>query len=124
MKIQINTDNHIQGREAMVERFTTEIARDFDKVSRHVTRIEVHLNDENGEKSGKSGKGDKRCTMEARIEGRQPIAVTEHANTLDLALHGASRKLGKMIDSIVGAQRDRKRQPTDAAPEALTPAED
>lgn len=125
MKIQINTDNHILGREAMAERFTREIEKTFAKVSRMVTRIEVHLVDENGSKSAKDGRGDKRCTMEARLEGRQPVAVTEHANTLDTAVSGASRKLIKMLDSIIGAQRDSKRSPADVPVEAtLTPAED
>jgi ribosome-associated translation inhibitor RaiA len=120
MKILINTDNHILGRETMAERFTRDIEKTFAKVDRHVTRIEVHLTDENGAKASKDDKGDKRCTMEARLEGRQPIAVTEHAHTLDLAVHGAARKLEKRIESILGAQRDNKRH----AAEPLQPAQE
>ncbi|HMM67720.1 MAG TPA: HPF/RaiA family ribosome-associated protein [Dokdonella sp.] len=121
MKIQINTDHTIQGREALAERYSDDVAGALANVSRHVTRVEVHLSDENGEKGGQ---GDKRCTMEARLEGRQPIAVTEHASTLDLALHGACDKLARRIGDIVDAQRDSKRQPVDMPVDGSIPAED
>ena len=65
----------------------------------NVTRVEVHLGDENGRKSGQD---DKRCMMEARIEGRHPIAVTEHAASLDRAVKGAAGKLARMIESDAG----------------------
>lgn len=121
MKIQINTDRTIQGREALTERYRDDVASALANVSRHVTRVEVHLGDENGEKGGQ---GDKRCTMEARLEGRQPIAVTEHASSLDLALHGACHKLARMIGDIVDAQRDSRRNPADPPAERMTPVED
>ncbi len=108
MKIQINTDNNIQGREALVERYSNDVASALANVSKHVSRVEVHLSDENADKSGQH---DKRCMIEARLEGRQPIAVTEEAATLDLALHGACHKMTRMIGDIVDTQRDRNRQP-------------
>jgi hypothetical protein len=121
MKIQINTDNNIQGREALTERYSADVASALANVSKHVTRIEVHLSDESGDKSGQH---DKRCAMEARLEGRQPIAVTEHAPTLDLALHGACHKMARMIGDIVDAKRDDRRQPVDTPADGSMPAED
>ncbi len=121
MKIQINTDHNIHGREALVERLSIDVASALANVSKHVTRVEIHLSDENGEKGGQ---GDKRCLMEARLEGRQPIAVTEHASSLDLALSGACQKLTRMIRGIVDAQRDSKRHPNDMPADGLEPAED
>lgn len=47
-----------------------------------------------------------RCMMEARLEGRQPIAVTHQAASLDQAVDGAADKLTKMIDSTLGRLRD------------------
>ena len=108
MKIQINTDNNIKASEELVERFSNDVASALENVSKHVTRVEVHLSDEN---AGKGGQHDQRCMMEARLEGRQPIAVTEEAATLDSALHGACHKLVRMISDIVDTQRDRNRQP-------------
>ncbi len=36
---------------------------------------------------------DKRCMLEARIEGMQPIAVTAHGDIIQEALKGALSKL-------------------------------
>jgi ribosome-associated translation inhibitor RaiA len=121
MKIQINTDNNIQGREALAERYSRDVSSALANVDKHVTSIEVHLSDENGDKSGQH---DKRCAIEARLEGRQPIAVTEHAATLDLALHGACHKLARMIGDIVDAKRDARRQPIETPADGSMPVED
>lgn len=121
MKIQINTDNNIQGREELVERYTKDVESALANVSKHVTRVEVHLSDENADKSGQH---DKRCMIEARLEGRQPIAVTEDAATLDLAVHGACHKMTRRIGDIVDTQRDRNRQSDRHPVEGLTPSED
>lgn len=44
--------------------------------------------------------------IEAHLEGRKPIAVTEYADTLNLALDGAIDKLINMIESILDCQHD------------------
>jgi ribosome-associated translation inhibitor RaiA len=67
--------------------------------------LEVHLSDENGDKPGLN---DKRCMMEARLEGRKPIAVTDQAATLEQAVDGATNKLISMIESILGRQHDHR----------------
>ena len=61
----------------------TALGRDSD----HITRVEVHLTDEDGHKSGQN---DKCCVMEARLEGRQPIAVSDRSETLEQAVNGAA----------------------------------
>jgi len=73
MQIQVNTDNHIEGREALAAEVEATVAKALSHFSAHVTRVEVHLSDENG---AKHGQHDKRCMMEARVEGRRPTAVT------------------------------------------------
>jgi len=62
----------------------------LDRYQQDITRIEVQLSDEN---SGKAGNADKRCMMEARLAGLQPIAVNHHGETQDEAFRGAARKL-------------------------------
>ena len=99
MQIQINTDHHIEGHEALVAWATGEIKTALSRHSEHITRVEVHLGDENGHKSGLN---DKRCVMEARVEGRQPLVVTHHAETLYLAVTGAADKLTRLITSTLG----------------------
>lgn len=95
MKIQVNTDNHITGREALVEQAEATITSALGHLVEHVTRVEAHLSDENGNKTGSR---DKRCLMEARLEGHQPIAVTEESDSLDEAIAGAADKLKRSLD--------------------------
>lgn len=98
MTIQINSDNNITGTEGLsnfVESMVAESLKRFDKI----TRVEVHLNDEN---SHKNGSNDKRCMLEARLEGIQPIAVTAHGNTIQEALKGALEKLKSSLDTTLG----------------------
>lgn len=40
--------------------------------------------------------------LETRLEGRQPIAITNQANTIDLAINGAVEKVKTAIESILG----------------------
>ena len=56
MQIQINTDHHIEGHEALVAWATGEVKTALSRHSDHVTRVEVHLSDENGHKSGPNDK--------------------------------------------------------------------
>ncbi len=65
--------------------------------------MEVHLSDENGPKEGKN---DKRCMIEARLEGLKPIAVTNNANTHEQAVEGAIEKLKTSLDKILGRLRN------------------
>ncbi len=99
MQIQINTDHNIAGHEALNSHVTGVVGNALSRFSNHITRVEVHLTDENADKGGER---DKRCMMEARMERHQPIAVTEHAASVDLAVHGAVHKLTRLIESTLG----------------------
>lgn len=99
MQIQINTDKNIEGSKNFSDQVKTMVESILSRFSEHVTRIEVHISDEN---SSKSGMNDKRCVMEARLEGQQPIAVTHQAENLGSAVQGAAGKLKNMIESILG----------------------
>lgn len=99
MQILINTDHHIEGHEALAAWATDEVKNALSRHSDHTTRVEVHLSDENG---GKTGQDDKRCVMEARLEGRQPLAVTHHADSFHQAVSGAADKLTRLIASTLG----------------------
>jgi ribosome-associated translation inhibitor RaiA len=99
MQIQVNTDKNIDGHEPLAEHVKTVVAAHLAHFSDRISRIEVHLSDENGPKEGKA---DKRCMMEVRIEGRQPAAVTHHAENLHQAIDGAAEKLKHLLDSTMG----------------------
>ncbi len=104
MIIQINTDNHIEGREALAEETSATVESTLGHLAEHITRVEVHLSDEN---SDKGGAHDKRCMMEARLEGHQPVAVTDEAETIDQAIEGAVEKLKRLLDHTLGRLEDR-----------------
>lgn len=105
MKIQLNTDVHIDGKEALAAQVSATVEQALDRFSEHITRVEVHLADENG---GKSGQKDHRCMLEARLEGRQPVAVTEHAATLEQAVQGAAQRLAHLLDSTLGRLQEHR----------------
>lgn len=98
MHIQVNTDSNIQGRESLVDHVKGVVESVLSRFSDRISRVEVHLSDEN---SHKSGQADKRCMMEARIEGRQPTAVTHQAASVAEAIDGAADKLKRSIESTL-----------------------
>ena len=57
MKVQVNTDENIEGREAMVAEVEAVVATTLAQFTEHLTRVEVHIIDEN---AGKGGQRDKR----------------------------------------------------------------
>ncbi|SDB02335.1 Sigma 54 modulation protein / S30EA ribosomal protein [Desulfonatronum thiosulfatophilum] len=100
MIIQVNTDKHIEGREKLSAEVQNTVEESLAKHRDHVTRVEVHLSDENSLVRG--GDNDKRCMMEARLKGRNPIAVTHKAGTLTMAVEGAANKLETSLGNILG----------------------
>jgi len=99
MQIQINTDKNVIGGEELRTSLTYLLSEGLSRFNDHITRLEVHLSDEDGNKDGPN---DKRCMLEARIEGRQPIAVTDHAGTHEEAVNGAIDKLQTSLKTILG----------------------
>ncbi len=115
MQIQINTDRNIEGHEALAARVSGVVESTLRRISDHITRVEVHLSDENSDKKG--GDNHMRCLMEARLQGRQPVAVTHQATTLDQAVNGAADKLIRLIESTLGRLHDHKGRRTERPPE-------
>lgn len=106
MQIQVNTDNNIEGREELAAQVKGVVESTLSRFSDRITRIEVHLSDQNGDKSGQN---DKRCMMEARLEGRQPTAVTHEAARLEDAVDGAADKLKRSLESTLERLTDVRR---------------
>jgi hypothetical protein len=103
MKIQFNTDKTISGEERNEKHFSAVIKDGLKHFESHLTRVEVHLSDVNGKKDGVN---DKKCSMEARIEGRQPVAVTCQASRNDLAVTGAIDKMKNALKSVIGKMQE------------------
>ncbi len=109
MQIQINTDNHIDGNEALSAHVEAVVDNAVRHVKDHLTRVEVHLDDENG---AKAGSDDKRC-LEARLRSHQPVAVSHHAGSIHEAVDGAARKLRTSLEALVGRLDDHRRHPAE-----------
>ncbi|MEZ0470319.1 HPF/RaiA family ribosome-associated protein [Luteimonas salinilitoris] len=99
MKIQLNTDHHIQADESVVRHAEDSIGNALARYAAQVTRVEVHLRDTN---AGKGGTQDKHCTLEARLEGRPPATASDEAGTIAAAITGAAKKLVRVLDSSLG----------------------
>ena len=125
MQIQINTDHNIDGHEALATHVRGVVEDSLERFSEHIPRVEVHLTDDIGQTSShKSGQNDKRCVMEARLEGRQPVAVTHHAESLHQAVDGATDKLTRLVESTLERLRDKRSRATVRLPEETqTPEE-
>jgi ribosome-associated translation inhibitor RaiA len=117
MQVQVNTDHHIGGHETLVAHVRDTVESALGRFSDHITRVEVHLSDENGDKSGQN---DKRCLMEARLKGRQPVAVAHQAATLDAAVAGAAGQLTRLLEKTLERLRDQRSDRTDPPPPGST----
>ncbi len=100
MLVQINSDHNVAVGAGLAEQAQALVSSTLDHFSRQITRVEVHVTDENSDK--KSGNDDLKCVMEARLTGHQPIAVHHNAGTFELAVEGAAVKLRRSIDSVLG----------------------
>ena len=105
MQIQINSDHNIHADERLAEFVRDTLQKKLSRFADHLTRIEVHLSDEDG--STKHDGNDKRCLLEARPEGLDPVAITEHAATVGQAVTGAADKLQRKLSSVIGKLRDK-----------------
>lgn len=100
MLIQINTDSNLEGDDALTLRIETVVRNTLTRLSEQITRVVIHLSDENSDK--KFGTEDKRCLLEARLAGLQPISVSHQAASFEQAVNGAVEKLKRSLDSTLG----------------------
>ncbi len=100
MHIQINTDKNISGNEAMTQSVKEILDHVLARFAGQITRLEVHLSDENS--ASKSGVIDKRCLLEARLAGREPVSVSDLALTIEQAATGAAHKMVSLLGSELG----------------------
>ncbi len=107
MNIQVYTDNHIEGSAELKSQVEAVVVSALERYRDRITRVEVHLADQNS--SQKFGDRDKRCLMEARLGGLQPVAVSHDAATLEQALDGAADTLQKTLDRTLGRLSDTHR---------------
>ncbi|MDG3004176.1 HPF/RaiA family ribosome-associated protein [Paludisphaera mucosa] len=111
MQIQVTTDNHIHGGERLIADISEGLQGALKRYDHQITRVEVHLADVNGPKGADN---DKRCLIEARLAGHQPIVASHQAATVDESVEGASDKLFRAIETTLGRLHDAKGHKTSA----------
>jgi ribosome-associated translation inhibitor RaiA len=97
MQVLLNTDIHIDGRQAMSDHVESVVKEALGHYGERITRVEAHVSDANG--AAKAGPDDIHCTLEARPVGREPVVVKNRAGTAHQAIHGALRKLERALAS-------------------------
>ena len=97
MQIQINTDKNISGQDALSQSVEDVLRSDLSRFSDQITRVEVHLSDENS--SAKSGMSDKRCLLEVRLAGEHPIAISEQAEAIGEAVADATQQMVNLLET-------------------------
>lgn len=97
MDIQVSTDNTINGDTRVIDVARDAVTHDLGHMSDWLTRVEVHLKDQNGDKKGPANI---RCTIEARPRGIAPLSA--HADAVDIpaALKGAAHKLRGRLGAL------------------------
>lgn len=104
MQIQFNTDKNIEGTE-MLETFVSEKVRHALKhYVNNITRIEVHLSDQN---ANKGGIDDIQCKIEARVEGMQPMIVISKSSSKEIALDDAVDKMKATLGTVIGKMKNK-----------------
>ena len=104
MQVQVHTDDHINGGESLTQWVQDEATNRLARFRDNITRLEVFLSDLD---AGKSGANDKRCRVEARVAGRQPVTVTADAGKMAAAFIESVDKLIRALDNDLGRVKDR-----------------
>jgi len=99
MQIQVNSDKSVAVSAETQTTIETIVGNALERFQSRLTRAEVHLSDVNGVRGGKQ---DKRCVLEARPAGRDPVAVTDQGDTEELAVRGASQKMKRLLETTFG----------------------
>lgn len=105
MQIQVNTDDNIEGDDALIAQVEADIRDGLSRFADQITRVEVHLSDEN---AGKGGSDDQRCMIEVRPTGQKPMAVTHQVPTIHETSAGAMEKMLSKLQSSFGRQNNTK----------------
>ena len=103
MEILFNTDNNVEGKQALEDYMSEIIQNGLSRFEKHITRIEVHVSDENGNKKGPN---DKRCLIECRLKGLEPAAVTSHEDNIRKAVVSSLDKMKAKLTTITSKLKE------------------
>jgi ribosome-associated translation inhibitor RaiA len=99
MMIQINSDSHVSVNPHLAHYIEEQVQHSLARFGGQLTRVEIHLSDENGQKSGAA---DKKCRIEARAAGYPPMAVSSDAKNMQQAVVVAAGKMKRLMENSFG----------------------
>lgn len=100
MKIKINMDNGKTPKETFIGPLIKIIEHNLIVYSYRITTLKVHLSEENDTAE------DRRCMLEARVEGLKLIVVTSTAETHKQAVQEATDKLNKVLHELLNRSKN------------------
>jgi hypothetical protein len=112
VQVQIQTGKDVVADTDLME---DELLDSLSRFSDQLVRVEVHLTDQNAEKSGAD---DLRCAMEARLAGLKTVAVTHSAASVNEAYSGALQKMNKLLDTTLAKIEARRGRDTIRRPDS------
>ena len=102
MQIQIHFGDGIEKSDALTDHATQHIEHALRHVKTYFTRVELHLHNDN---ANKSGADDKRCVIELRPANFDPIAVEDSADDFYKAVTLAAKRLARAAEHFVDRHR-------------------
>lgn len=105
MQFQFNSDSSVMGTDNVAERIENSVRSKLARFEERLTRVEVHVSDENARKGGAD---DKTCMIEVRPRGEKPIGVTEHASDVDTAARKAAGTMVQRLERVLGKESRHK----------------
>lgn len=99
MYIQVNSNSSIDVTESLAQQVREVVDPILSRFRDRLTGIEVHLSDVNADRGGSD---DKRCQIEVRPAGLDPMSSTDHAGDLLAACKGAAEKMRRKLDTAFG----------------------
>ncbi len=105
MQFQFNSDSSVMGTQNVAERIENQLRQKLARFEDRLTRLEVHVGDDNARKGGAD---DKHCTIEARIRGEKPIGVTGNASDVDAAARIAGNTMAQRLERHFGKHEKHK----------------
>jgi ribosome-associated translation inhibitor RaiA len=100
MQVLLHADPNTDGRHKMLAHLEVVVRDALDRFGERITRVEAHLADAHSQ--SKPGVDDIQCTLEARVVGREPVVVKDHAGNAHQAIEGALRKLKRAVGDALG----------------------
>ena len=99
MKVQVNSDKTIAVHAGLIRFVESEVSRVLGTFAQRLTRVEVHLSDVDGRKTGQV---DKRCLIEVRPAGARPLSASAKATKLESAVGEALGKAKRLLATFFG----------------------